>query len=129
LKKEFDELLTMVRGSSGVAAKPRLNWSYRNPNTGEIAKDHVKLHEYNDLSKRLHGVFHGDGTKITEQAWRKNPNARPIISGDREVYYLKYRNAGFEGGFNGTGKQLDYVKVVVERSSGDIITAFPDYGP
>lgn len=128
LKKEFDGLMKMI-GSGASITKPVLNWGYRNPNTGEAALDHVKLHEYNDVSKELHGVFNGNGQKITEQAWKKNPRAKPIIQGNREVYYLKYRNAGFEGGFNGTGKQLNYVKVVVERSTGDIITSFPDYGP
>lgn len=128
LGENWDGFVAMVGGSVGIN-RPTLNWSYRNPRSGEVAIDHIKLHEYNDLTKEKHGVFHGNAQKTVDYAWSKNPHAKPIVQGSREVYHLKYRNAGFEGGYDGTGEQLDYVTVVLERGTGELITAFPSYGP
>lgn len=45
-----------------------------------------------------------------------------------EIYNISYKNAGYEGGVKGLGDNLDYVTIVVEKGTNNIITAFPSNG-
>lgn len=45
-----------------------------------------------------------------------------------EIYNISYKNAGYEGGANGSGAKLNYVTIVVEKGTNKIITAFPSNG-
>jgi hypothetical protein len=56
------------RTGAKIQTRPELNFEYKNPNTHEVAIDHIELHEYNDLSKPLHGVFHGDSKAMVKEA-------------------------------------------------------------
>ncbi|WP_449445658.1 RHS repeat-associated core domain-containing protein [Ureibacillus acetophenoni] len=89
---------------------------------------HVNLHGKNDLQKRLHGVFYGNPTSVSNSAWAKRGNIKPIKQGNRDVYHIPHSNAGFQGGYAGQGQNLNYVTIVVDRKSGSIVTAFPSNG-
>ena len=79
---------------------------------GKTAAEHINLHSKDDLSRPYHGVFNNDPVDVTSKAWA----SKGKIGFDKEptgdIYYIPYKNAGWEGGFKGSGNKLHYVKVV-----------------
>ena len=41
------------------------------------------------------------------------------------MYRIPYKNAGWEGGNNGSGQVLNYVHVLVVHGTNEIVTGFP----
>ncbi len=105
--------------------KMPLNWEKIVSGEGETRIEHVRLHEMNDMSKPKHGVFNGDAVEITENAWKSRGKAIIRENGNKVEYTIPYNNAGYQGGYNGTGQQLNNVKIVVLKGTTDIISAFP----
>ena|GEM_PF-1515691 len=90
--------------------------------------DHVNLHGKNDLTKKHHGVFYGKPTSVVNKAWANRGNIKPIAQGNRDVYHIPRANAGYAGGYAGQGQNLNYVTIVVDRKTGEIVTGFPSNG-
>lgn len=90
--------------------------------------EHVKLHGTNDLQKKHHGGFYGKPVSVVNQAWVKKGNVRPIAQGNRDVYHISYANAGYAGGYAGQGQNINYVAIVVNRKTGEIVTGYPSNG-
>lgn len=118
---------------SGTAASVRaierspLDWSRINP-AGETAYTHVNLHGVNDLTKPLHSVFTEDPAMTTQEAWWKAQadGILPTPQGPRDVYIVPMdRPVGWQGGYRGSGGILTNVQIVVQRSTNQVVTAFP----
>ncbi len=149
VEKKADEVVAMAKGRSGVnvqtpnqVPKPSaknytpfnsesyrkmpLNWDkVVKQGTGETRIQHVRLHEVNDLSKPLHGVFNGDSETIVNNAWKNSSKAKVKIKSGTTEYIIPYKNAGWQGGSQGSGKALNHVMIVVEKNSNNIISAYP----
>lgn len=105
-----------------------LNWKAIVSKSGETREEHVMLHKINIKRKEDHGVFYGDPIDVTNKAWAKKGNIKPIVDGNNEVYYIPYSNSGYAGGLKGQGQNLTHVTIVVQRGTNNIITSFPSYG-
>jgi hypothetical protein len=108
--------------------KMPLNWSGSVPATGQSRIDHIKDHGGNDLDKKLQGVFHKDPVKTVDYAWSKKGNMKPITQNGRDIYHIPYKNVGFQGGINGTYKDLNFVTIVTKSGTNELVTAYPSYG-
>jgi RHS repeat-associated protein len=116
-----------LSGSSS-GAKP-LDWQkvvkQSGKNKGETRIQHVRKHNTNNINKPQHGVFEGDGFKITNQAWSQKGNIKPNSAGGVDVYDIPYKNAGWAGGSMGSGATLNTVRVITVHGTTDLITAYP----
>lgn len=96
---------------------------------GETRVDHINKHGVDNLGRDTHTVFNNDPITTTNKAWTNKSNVSPIDDGmGGQIYNIPYKNAGFEGGVKGSGANLDYVTIVVEKGTNNIITAFPSSG-
>lgn len=95
---------------------------------GETRRAHVALHETNDLSKPSHGVFYGDSVSTINKAWDNRANGYMLSEGNTDLYIIPYQNAGFAGGYGGQGNNLNYVTIVTQKGTNNIITGFPGNG-
>lgn len=96
---------------------------------GETRVDHINKHGVDNHGRDTHTVFSNDPIATTNEAWASKGNVSPIDDGmGGEIYNIPYKNAGYEGGANGSGATLDYVTIVVEKGTNNIITAFPSSG-
>ncbi len=153
VEKKASEVLEMAKGKSGTSSngntviqnggktgkvqnftpfspetyrKMPLNWEkVVKKGTGETRIQHVQLHEVNDLTKPLHGVFNGNAKTIIDEAWKSSSNAKITIESSTIEYIIPYKKAGWQGGYNGTGKPLDHVIIIVEKNTNNIISAYP----
>jgi RHS repeat-associated protein len=98
-----------------------LNWS-------DYRIEHVKDHGKNNILKEYHGVFYGDPISVTNKAWANKGDIEPIRQGNRDVYHIPYANAGYQGGYRGQGQNLNYITIVVDRRTGDVVTSYPSPG-
>ena len=110
--------------------KKPLDWGGFDPN-GLSRKEHVKLHGVDNPSRNVpHGVFSGDPINQTADAWKraKEMGLKPKIEGNRRIYDVPTANAGIQGGnpaLDGHGQALDAIRIVLEKDSNRVITAFP----
>lgn len=102
---------------------------------GFTTTEHIRRHAKNDLKPDFHGVFNDDPIKATKKAWKekgkKSPDRkdRDIPGKEGDVYYVPYRNAGWQGGRLGQGEKLHFIKIVTKPNSNIIITSHPSkYG-
>ncbi len=86
------------------------------------------MHEVNDLSKPSHGVFYGDSTSTINKAWNNRGNGYMISEGNTDLYIIPYQNAGYAGGYGGQGNNLNYVTIITQKGTNNIITGFPENG-
>lgn len=106
----------------------KLNWDAVVGKRGETRKAHVVLHEVNDLSKPSHGVFYGDSVSTINKAWDNRANGYMLSEGNTDLYVIPYQNVGFSGGYGGQGNNLNYVTIVTQKGTNNIITGFPGNG-
>ena len=112
-------------GAANVVEQQPLNWSRVNP-AGETGQQHVLLHGANNTSKPLHGVFTGDPVRTTQEAWVRSQGIQPTVQGAHDMYIVPMgRTVGTQGGNQGTGASLTNVKIVVERNTNQVVTAYP----
>ena len=78
-----------------------------------------------DISKDTHGVFYEDAVTVINKAWNNKGNIKPTQQGNIDIYRIPYKNAGWEGGNNGSGQVLNYVHILVMHGTNEIITGFP----
>lgn len=77
-----------------------------------------------------HGVFNNDAISQTEDAWRRASDLKiePAVQGNRWVYDIPSPEAGWQGGNSslpGHGSSLNAIRIVTEKNSSKVITAFP----
>ncbi|MEM5290917.1 RHS repeat-associated core domain-containing protein [Paraburkholderia sabiae] len=104
-----------------------LDWSGFDP-AGLSRKEHVKLHGADDVTKDLHGIFSENPMHMVQQAWKKakDMGITPTSPGRRETYTIPFPNAGTQGGKLGSGATLNTIKIVVEKGTNKVVTAFPE---
>ncbi len=108
-----------------------LRWNGARDRHGLTRKDHVRRHGVNDTSRPLHGVFNDSPISTTQQAWQRvredgiYPNNKQN-SWDNDVYDVPMENAGWQGGNQGTGQQLDTVRIVTRPGTNEVVTAYPN---
>ena len=105
-----------------------LDWDAVVSRRGETRKAHVALHEANDLSKPSHGVFYGDSISTINKVWDNRGNGYMISEGNTDLYIVPYQNAGYAGGYGGQGNNLNYVTIITQKGTNNIITGFPGNG-
>ena len=126
---------TVFMDPLGLSSCPNLNrkpldWGGEDPN-GLSRKDHVRRHGVDDPTRPgPHSVFSQDPINQTADAWgrAKESGLQPTIQGNRRIYDVPTPNAGVQGGnpsVPGHGQSLDGIRIVMERDSNRVITAFP----
>ncbi|MEK5080496.1 RHS repeat-associated core domain-containing protein [Solibacillus sp. FSL W7-1436] len=87
---------------------------------------HVREHGKNNRSKPYHGVFNEDPIVTTNVAWGRKGNQKPRLQKDGRLnYVIWYKNVGYQGGYKGSKKKLNNVKIVVGSNGRSVITSFP----
>lgn len=62
---------------------------------------------------------------MVNSAWNKRNSIESISDGmGGSIYNIPYENAGYEGGYVNTGKQMEYITIVTMENSNDLVTAF-----
>lgn len=134
--EEADRLIAEGRGPlfsgfSSVNANKSFDapdWSGVSPRTGADAKTHVQL-EHGNLrpGKPIQGVFYGDPVLVTNDAWRigRQLDIKPTTVSDRDYYVIPRRNSGYSGGDNAQRTNFDYVTIVTQKDTSQIVTSFP----
>jgi hypothetical protein len=86
---------------------------------------HVRLHNSDNLNKKVHGVFYDDGVLVTESAFARaqQQGLTPRPTGELDV--PMGRIVGWEGGSQGTKAALDKVRIVINPQTFEVITAYP----
>jgi RHS repeat-associated protein len=121
----------------GQAAKgiTPLNWSAANKRTGETGLEHViDQHAELNFRKPVQGVFYGDPVSTINDAWGRaqSQGIQPVPSRGyglgNDLYLVPYPNAGFAGGYSGQFQNLDYVSIITERDTANLVTGFPGNG-
>jgi hypothetical protein len=116
-------------GIEGGSNTSKLDWDSVVSKKGETRVDHINNHGADNLGRDTHTVFNDDPITTTNKAWENKGNTSPIDDGmGGEIYNIPYKNSGYEGGAKGSGGNLDYVTIVVEKGTNNIITAFPSSG-
>jgi len=111
-----------------------LDWEALVSIDGENRIEHIEAHMKPMKNKRLHSVFNLDYNSIISTAWNDRNKSIPKISKNKSkfIYNIPYPNAGYESGRLGTGKQLNFVTIVVaakdEKPTNKIVTAYPSDG-
>lgn len=96
---------------------------------GETRIKHVLRHAANDLEdKEVHGVFYGNPIEVINRAWENRANGRISVGKDKEAYVIPYPNSGYESGYGGQGRNLNYVTIVVKRGTNKLVTGYPGNG-
>lgn len=120
---------TQATANNGVNSKgTSLNWTAVVPKKGKYVgqsrEEHVRLHNVDNKTKPLHGVFNGDGVAITNDAWAKAQSLglKPDAQG---TLVVPFPNAGISGGANGNGSTLNNVTIHVVPNTNNIITSYP----
>lgn len=101
-----------------------LDWSIVSKR-GETRTQHVMNHGQNNLQKPSHGVFYGDPVSVTNDAWSNRGNIQPITQNGVDIYQIPRANAGYAGGYQGQGQNLNYVTIITRQGTNKIITVFP----
>ncbi|HYF68570.1 MAG TPA: RHS repeat-associated core domain-containing protein, partial [Ohtaekwangia sp.] len=90
---------------------------------------HVMAHTSDNLTKDFHGVFDlgEDLVKTLDDAWDmvKKGGANVKDIGDGSFIIDMGRKVGYEGGKKGSGDVLKKIKIVVEKGTENVITAYP----
>lgn len=86
------------------------------------------MHESNDFTKVEHGVFYGDAKNTIEKAWENRANGYMITSGNKDIYIIPYENVGYAGGYGGQGNNLNYITIITQKGTNNIISGFPGNG-
>ncbi|MFG0242172.1 MAG: hypothetical protein ACF8R9_05225 [Phycisphaerales bacterium JB054] len=87
----------------------------------------VRLHNIDDVAKRIHGVFDSDGVALAEEAASRAAQVglRSTVQGSRHVLNVPMgRRVGWVGGSAGTGDPLSTVRIVA-TTTGEVVTAYP----
>ncbi|PYX88120.1 MAG: hypothetical protein DMG67_17885 [Acidobacteria bacterium] len=76
----------------------------------------------------MHGVFNGKAVDIINEAWKIKlaSNAKPINTGGTiDAYLIPKANAGWEGGYQGSGQNLDNVVIITLKGTNQLVTGYP----
>lgn len=92
---------------------------------GESREDHVRRHNVDDLTKKVHGVFNGDGVDITNEAWIRAQDLGILPNFEGELIVPMGRVVGLSGGSMGTGAALGSVRIIVSPGTSNVITSMP----
>ena len=86
---------------------------------------HHTAHNNDNIAKPVHGVFnHGVSSRITFFS-PSGANSSFRQSNGRWNYTFSFPNAGWEGGFRGSGRALHNITVIVQPD-GRVWTAYPN---
>ncbi len=84
---------------------------------------HIERHLKDDKNKEKHGVFIKNLSEVIEAV--KNAEKVKQRGKDCDVYCIKLKGCGYEGGNKGDGHTLDYVTLVTMPDTYKPITLFP----
>ena len=124
-----------ARHSRVTPQRGPLNWRRVDPK-GLLAKDHVRRHNA-DMPGRVgpHSVFNRNGINQTAKAWEiiktENIPGKVGHNGNWE-YVVPMENAGWQGGnasLPGHGQPLNFIKIITQPNSNNIVTSYPVAGP
>jgi hypothetical protein len=106
-----------------------INWDAVVPNKGryrgQSRDQHVRLHNRDNLSKDIHGVFLNDAVDEINIAWKK-ARELGLVPNEKGVLRVPMgRNVGYEGGKIGSGRKLDHIEIIVIPGTNKIITGYP----
>ncbi len=113
-----------VPPAPGQGQNSGLDWSIVSK-TGETRPVHVGKHMIDDKSKPKHGIFNNNAVNTINNAWGNRGQGQVIHKGSTDEYVIPCANAGTEGGSNGDGSVLDYVRIITRAGTNQIITGFP----
>jgi hypothetical protein len=83
------------------------------------------LHNRDNLSKDIHGVFLNDAVDEINIAWKK-ARELGLVPNEKGVLRVPMgRNVGYEGGKIGSGRKLDHIEIIVIPGTNKIITGYP----
>lgn len=106
-----------------------LDWSKIVSKSGETRLKHLQRHAVPMSERASHGVFNGDPQTMVEAAWKNRGNVTPIDDGmGAKIYHIPMKNAGYESGYRNTGKEMNFITIIVMDNTSDIITAYPSFG-
>jgi hypothetical protein len=125
--KELAALDAALVSNRANSISAELNWSIVSK-TGQTRAQHVGQHSVNNLQKQYYGVFYGNPVNVTNNAWAARGGLQPIQQGTVDVYNIPYANAGYLGGYASQGQNLNYVTVIVQKGTNNLITAYPSFG-
>jgi len=108
----------------------KVDWDKVVNDKGQTRTQHVNRHGIPQTTRRNHGVFNNDPYETVNQAWRNHGNVTPVLDegGYADIYNIYYPNAGYESGILNYGAKYDYVTIVVQKGTSNIVTAFPSNG-
>jgi hypothetical protein len=80
-----------------------------------------------NLQKPHQDIFYSDPIGNTERAWAKinAENIKPITIGEVDCYLVSYNNSGFAGGMGGQLQNQDYVTIITQAGTNNVMTAYP----
>lgn len=107
----------------------KLDWNKIVSKSGETRLKHLQRHAVPMPERASHGVFNGDPQTMVEAAWKNRGNVTPIDDGmGAKIYHIPMKNAGYESGYRNTGKEMNFITIIVMDNTSDIITAYPSFG-
>ena len=85
---------------------------------------HIKKHNKDNLYKSKHSVFNVDIMDVIDYFYENDFESVPGSGCD--IYNIYYKNAGYEGGYDGDGHIQDYVTILTTPGNKEeIITMYP----
>lgn len=89
--------------------------------------NHLLSHSSNNENKNIHGIFDCNIENLMEYVSKKinikeKKKNKYNYSYNYEIYYEK---CGYEGGKNGDGHKLNYIKLIVNPYNLEVITMYP----
>lgn len=86
---------------------------------------HIIKHMKDDKTKEQHGVLVRDPFEILEDIKKQMIDENKKVGYMSDIYLIKSKGCGYEGGKKGDNHTLDYITVVTLPNSNKFITMFP----
>lgn len=97
---------------------------YKKYQDAEAQLLHIKKHNKDNLYKSKHSVFNVDIMDVINYFYENDFESVPGSGCD--IYNIYYKNAGYEGGYDGDGHIQDYVTILTTPGNKEeIITMYP----